>query len=31
MEQTSSAVQELANNTVEIANETEKAITMIKK
>lgn len=31
MEQTSSAVQELANNSVEIAHETEKAIDMIKK
>jgi methyl-accepting chemotaxis protein len=31
MEQTSSVVQELANNTVEIAHETEKAIDMIKK
>lgn len=31
MEETSSAVQELANNSVEIAHETEKAIYMIKK
>lgn len=31
MEQTSSAVQELANNTVEIANETEKVIATIRK